>query len=103
MVSYPFYIYDETDITAKLTMMNSKLGLDLELSALYDTYSYVDQLLSVEMTSALDEFQEEVLINIIDILFYGSIAGLDVYVVNADTFNRRSFSVGSAPGSEHHL
>ena len=97
---YSYYTGLLADITSRVSILNDKILLDLDLpSANYIStiYNTLTKNVDISFTIQLTNFQVNVLNNLTTIILYDGTVQNDVYVVNENTFNRRSFSVSTVP------
>jgi hypothetical protein len=100
-VTYFYYTGPLVDIVTRVSTLNSKILIDLDLPVadyVSTVYNAGSGNVEVTFTSALSVFQINVLNSLTSIiLFDGTVQNGGVYVVNVNAFNRRSFSVTGIP------
>lgn len=103
VVTYPFTTLNISDPATKMTTLNSKLLIDLELSSYYidSVYDNINNLINVNFNTALDFNQQIILNNVFNIIIYDAVPGIDVYIFNPNTFSRRSPKVTNSPTINH--
>lgn len=101
---YPFSVLGISDPNTKMTLLDSRLSIDLELSSLYidSNYDNVNEIINVNFNTALSFYQEvNILNNVFDIIVRGSVPLLDVFIFNPNNFSRRSPKVADPPTAGH--
>ena len=103
MSVYLYYTGDLVDINTRVSTLNDKILADLDLPSsdyLSTVYNMSTGNVEVSFSISLNEFQINVLNNLNTIILYNGVVQKDVYVVNDNTFNRRSFSVSGTPNNQ---
>lgn len=99
---YRYYISDPTGISTKVSTLNSKILIDLDLPTtnyVSTVYNSTTQNVEVTFSIPLTPFQYEVLFNISNIVLFNGSVQNTVYVVPYNSFNRRSFNVNGIPNN----
>jgi hypothetical protein len=101
--TYEFYVGTPVDIASRVSQLDSRLSIDLEISATYTStvYNGITENVEITFSAALSDFQICILNNLAGISLYDKVTGINMYNVNANDFNRRSFSVSGNPGVNH--
>ena len=97
---YSYYTGSLFDISTRVSTLNDKILIDLDLPAvnyISTTYNILTKNVDASFSIPLTDFQVNVLNNLTTIILYDGSIQKDVYVVNNNTFNRRSFSVSTLP------
>jgi hypothetical protein len=99
---YYYPISDDTNINAKVTLLDSKLLIDLEIpnytSSVYNTGT---QYLEVTYSAPLDYLPVNTLNNLVNILIYDGVLGQASYYNDFNIGVRRTFGVSTAPTIYH--
>jgi hypothetical protein len=101
-VVYPFTVLNISDPETKMLLLDSKLSIDLDIGSYYlnSDYDDVNNLINVNFNTDLDFNQKIVLNNVFNIIVYGAVPLVDVYIFNPNTFSRRSPKVNDPPTAE---
>jgi pectin methylesterase-like acyl-CoA thioesterase len=97
---YSYFTGALVDIGVRVGILNSKIAIDLDLPSInYISTVYNTGTGNVDITfsAALNDFQTNVLNNLSTIILYDGTVQKDVYIINENTFNRRSFSTSQSP------
>ena len=100
MSVYSYYTGPLVDISTRVATLNTKILIDLDLPSvdyISSLYNVVTGNVDVSFSNPLNEFQINILNNLSTIILYDGEIQKDVYVVDANACNRRSFSVSSSP------
>lgn len=101
---YYYQIFDATNITAQVALLDAKLLIDLEIPVadyVSTYYNTVTQYVEVTYSSPLGYTPINTLNNLITLIFYNGVLGTDIYYNDFNTGSRRSFGVVTAPTVDH--
>lgn len=96
---YNYYVGTPSNISTLVSNLDYKLSIDLDLSTNYvsTVYNSTSQNVEITYSSPLSEYLLGILNNLTDIILYNMSVTQDVYVVNNNQFNRRSFNTILSP------
>src|SRR5574338_1028035 len=97
--TYPYSVVGVVDVPTKLTIFDSRMLIDLDLETLYinSVYDNVNEIVNVNFNTELTPQQNLIVNNVVNIIFFDLIPGLDVYIFNPAAFTRRSPNVVDPP------
>lgn len=105
VVSLDYTTNNIPDVVAKISSINEKLSIDLDLGGIYIDHVYDErnQIVTFNFAQELNVLQNIAISNIINIWFYNAITGVDVYVPNFNNFCRLSILVPNDPTPNHDI
>jgi hypothetical protein len=99
---YYYYVGAPVDITARVTELDYKISIDLEIDDYISTvYNTSTQYVEVSFSSALGYLETNTLNNLVTLILYDGVLGSDPYPDDFNGGTRRSFKVTNAPGANH--
>jgi hypothetical protein len=105
--TYFFFVGSPPDIVTRVSNLDNKITIDLELSMLgtytSTVYNVITENVEVTFSAPLSDPNTIVLNSLAKIALYDFITGHDVYVPDVRHLNRYSSSVTSAPTINHDI
>jgi hypothetical protein len=102
MSTYYFYVGSPSGVGYAATL-NTKLTNDLDLGGIFTSsiYNNISGDIEISFTSLLNDFQINLLNNLVNLVVYGATVGVDVYILDKNTTNRTSYEVLNPPTVNH--
>jgi len=107
MVDYTFYVEDDTGIASKLTQLETRISIDLDITKTLSSpgvdYDNGTKILTISFDTSLTENERLILSRLVDVSILDKTPGIDVQSLLYNQITRDSLASDTTPGSQHDI